>query len=561
MYITQQLHGAKVTYITTSKNEGDYFSTHNPMAMKNLTFAFAFLWSSFAFAQSTFPFDIVLEPVSVTNLPGMQSYAAAQHNGKWLIIGGRIDGLHQRQPWQAFNAAGHNTNVYVIDPIAKTFHTAPLSGLSNDTLVAQLSSTNPNFAQVGNYLYFLGGYGLDASAVHITHPMLTVIDVPSTIDDVVQSGTLDSTAFVSFNDEDFAVTGGKLMHLDGSFYLVGGHRFDGQYNPMGHNTFTQAYSEQVLPFTVSGTFPNLNYSKGTAIVDSNELHRRDYNVTYMTDGTETYFNAWSGVFQKNQTANLPYLNAVEVRDTGIYPVPGFSQYLNHYHCPSVSLYGENQGAMYTVFFGGIAQYYYDNGTLTQDNDIPFVKTIGVVEKRNGLYSESYSSTEMPGLLGAGAEFFPSDGFASTGEIFLADSLANDTAWVGHIFGGINSPGRNIFFGGMTNNSTASPTLFKVGFVRTSGLRVFESNYGENLGLLVSPNPSRGKLIVQIQSVLQGMTNFEVFDTNGKLILHTEIPTKAGSNTIDLGALQIASGKYVLTATQAGARQSINFIWN
>jgi hypothetical protein len=114
---------------------------------------------------------------------------------------------------------------------------------------------------------------------------------------------------------------------------------------------------------------------------------------------------------------------------------------------------------------------------------------------------------------------------------------------------------------MTNNSTASPTLFKVGFVRTSGLRVFESNYGENLGLLVSPNPSRGKLIVQIQSVLQGMTKFEVFDTNGKLILHTEIPTKAGSNTIDLGALQIASGKYVLTATQAGARQSINFIWN
>ena len=35
----------------------------------------------------------------------------------------------------------------------------------------------------------------------------------------------------------------------------------------------------------------------------------------------------------------------------------------------------------------------------------------------------------------------------------------------------------------------------------------------------------------------------------------------GANTIDLGALQIAAGKYVLTATQGGARQSINFIWN
>jgi len=529
------------------------------MTMKNLTLALALLLQFSLFGQSTFPFDVVLEPLTITNLPGMQSYAAAQHNGKWLIIGGRIDGLHQRQPWQAFNAAGHNTSMYVIDPVAQTFYSAPLSGLGNDTLVAQLSSTNANFTQVGNYLYLLGGYGLDASAAHITHPMLTVIDVPSTIDDIVQGGTLDSTAFTHFSDEDFAVTGGKMLYLDGAFYLVGGHRFDGQYNPMGHNTFTQAYTEKVLPFTVSGTFPSLSISKGTPMVDTDELHRRDYNVTYMMDGGQTYFTAWSGVFQK--TANLPFLNAVEVRDTGIYSVPGFSQYLNHYHCPTVSLYGENQAAMYTLFFGGIAQYYYDNGVLTQDNDVPFVKTIGVVEKRNGSYSESYSSTEMPGLLGAGGEFFPDHNLAANGEIFLADSLGTDTTWIGHIFGGISSPGANIFFGGMTNNSIASPTLFKVGFVRNSGLGVLESNYGDNLGLLVSPNPSNGKLIVQIQSQLQGMTAFEVFDTAGKMMLRTEVPTKDGANTIDLGALQIAAGKYVLTATQGGARQSINFIWN
>ena len=52
--------------------------------------------------------------------------------------------------------------------------------------------------------------------------------------------------------------------------------------------------------------------------------------------------------------------------------------------------------MYTLFFGGIAQYYYANGTLTQDNDVPFVTTIGLVEKRNGNYTEAEMSTEMPG---------------------------------------------------------------------------------------------------------------------------------------------------------------------
>ena len=125
------------------------------MTMKNLTLALALLLQLSLIGQSTFPFDVVLEPLTITNLPGMQSYAAAQHNGKWLIIGGRIDGLHQRQPWQAFNAAGHNTSMYVIDPVAQTFYSAPLSGLGNDTLVAQLSSTNANFTQVGNYLYLL----------------------------------------------------------------------------------------------------------------------------------------------------------------------------------------------------------------------------------------------------------------------------------------------------------------------------------------------------------------------------------------------------------------------
>lgn len=88
------------------------------------------------------------------------------------------------------------------------------------------------------------------------------------------------------------------MHLNGTFWLVGGHRFDGQYNPMGHNTYTQSYTEEILPFTISGSFPNLTVSKLVPIEDTDELHRRDYNVTYMTDGSDYYFNIWSGFSKK-----------------------------------------------------------------------------------------------------------------------------------------------------------------------------------------------------------------------------------------------------------------------
>ena len=72
-----------------------------------------FLQSSVA--QTTFDYDVVLTPVSVSGLPGLHSYAFAQHNGKWLIIGGRKDGVHARQPFNAFPGAQNNTDMYVVD--------------------------------------------------------------------------------------------------------------------------------------------------------------------------------------------------------------------------------------------------------------------------------------------------------------------------------------------------------------------------------------------------------------------------------------------------------------
>jgi len=56
-------------------------------------------------SQSNFNYELSLVPVSVTNLPGLHSYAYAQYQGKWLIIGGRKDGLHARQPFNAFPAS------------------------------------------------------------------------------------------------------------------------------------------------------------------------------------------------------------------------------------------------------------------------------------------------------------------------------------------------------------------------------------------------------------------------------------------------------------------------
>ncbi len=67
------------------------------------------------FSQSKFNYQITLVPVSNNGLPGLHSFAYAQHEGKWLIIGGRKDGLHARQPFNTFPEPFSNTDIYVFD--------------------------------------------------------------------------------------------------------------------------------------------------------------------------------------------------------------------------------------------------------------------------------------------------------------------------------------------------------------------------------------------------------------------------------------------------------------
>ena len=62
-------------------------------------------------AQQTkpeFPFIIRLEQMEINNMPALQSFAYATWQGKWLLIAGRKDGLHRRQPWATFDEEGQN---------------------------------------------------------------------------------------------------------------------------------------------------------------------------------------------------------------------------------------------------------------------------------------------------------------------------------------------------------------------------------------------------------------------------------------------------------------------
>ena len=174
-------------------------------------------------AQST-PFQIYLEPLEIPGVGGLQAYAFGQHQGKWLILGGRLDGLHRRQPFATFDIAGHNNQIIVIDPVSHQKWSAPLTSLPA-SVREQLSSTNMEFIQNGEYLYVVGGYGYSNMAGdHVTYDKMTAVHVPEVINAVIQ-GTSLTSYFRQITDAQFAITGGHLSKINNTYYLVGGQRF------------------------------------------------------------------------------------------------------------------------------------------------------------------------------------------------------------------------------------------------------------------------------------------------------------------------------------------------
>jgi hypothetical protein len=405
--------------------------------------------------QAQTDFSLLLEPYVIPGLPGLQSYAAGQYDGKWIILGGRLDGLHLRQPTQSFAPSGNNTSIYVVDPATKQVWSASLLSLIVP-LREQLQSTNMQFLSKGSKLYVAGGYGYSTTAGnHITFPHLVVVDMPVLIQSILNGQSIQ-TAFSYVHDDYFAVTGGQLGMVGDTLLLVGGHRFDGRYTPNNSLNFTQTYTQQIRRFMVafSGTQVSVSYKE--ASTDANELHRRDYNmVPQVFPNGKLGYTVFSGVFQVN--ANLPFLNTIDLFSSEYIVKQGFTQLLNHYHSGKFGMYDAALNRMHSVFLGGMAQYYYDaGGYLVKDDGVPFVSTIGhVVRDAQGMMQENKIG-DMPGLLGSGAEFFMNHQLPLyANEVVKLNELYEDTTLAGYLFGGIESTAPNIFF---VNNGTQSSAI-------------------------------------------------------------------------------------------------------
>ncbi|NTW23758.1 MAG: hypothetical protein HGA37_03585 [Lentimicrobium sp.] len=487
--------------------------------MKKIVFILTviFLIAARSFGQSSFDYTLELIPVTIPGLPGLHSYAFGQHEGKWLVIGGRKDGLHARQPFNAFPASQNNTDIYVIDVNSHEFWTASVNLLPVG-IKEQLQSTNMNFYQDMDTLYIVGGYAFSATADdHITFPNLTSINVPATINSIVNGNSI-APFFKQITDENFAVTGGQLGKIGNIFYLVGGQRFDGRYNPMGNPTYTQTYSDKIRKFTINNSGSQLSYADYTTITDPIHLRRRDYNLLpqIFPDGTEGYTIS-SGVFQLD--TDLPFLYPVDINENGYSPVTDFNQYLSNYHSAKACLFDSRNNRMHSLFFGGMSQYFYQDGILMQDNNVPFVKTISLLTRNSdSSLAEFQLPVEMPGFNGASAEFIPNFNLPHyPSEIIKLSDISTADFIIGHIYGGISSPTMNPFTVNQTYTTSADTAIYAVKLTHISPVGVQEIDGTNPYSLKIYPNPASAEITFELNTEVPENSHYFITNTSGQII--------------------------------------------
>lgn len=499
-------------------------------------------------AQTAFDYSVILEPVAITGLPGLHSFAHAQHNGKWLIVGGRKDGIHARQPFNSFPATQNNTDLMVIDVQTQQFWSASLSSLPTP-IAEQLQATNMNYFQDNDTLYLIGGYAYSANAAdHITFSNLTTIQVSSVIDAIV-NGTPFQQYFKQISDSVFAVCGGQLGKIDDTFYLVGGQKFDGRYNPMGHATYVQTYTNQVRKFQVNNSGSQLSFNNFSAITDPVHLRRRDYNLLpqVFPDGSRGYTIS-SGVFQA--TIDMPFLYPVDISANGVYPVTAFNQYLSNYHSAKVSLYDAALNKMHSIFFGGMSQYYYQNGTLLQDNTVPFVKTISMVTRNaDSTLQEFLLPIEMPALKGSSAEFIAEYSAPHYDpEIVQLDAFTQDTTLIGYIYGGIESPINNAFSINATSSTSADNSIYAVSLIKNTSSGIAMIKGSNPYKVVLYPNPTDTQFNADYELSKPVSVNYFITTSNGELLSQVELGIKnAGKQHTSLSLNKgLASQKLYVT---------------
>jgi hypothetical protein len=350
---------------------------------------------STVYTDSSLPFRVRLEKADFKLPVGLQSYIHGVDHNKWLLINGRVGGLHGFVEGSTNNFAiqEQNTSIFVIDPIhQKTFSRSlldPQSGLTQNQ-IDLLSVTAAQGYQSEDTLYITGGYGLNsATGKPDTKNALTAINIPGLIHWVVNPypGETAGEHIRQIFDDTFKVTGGYMNQTgDNPTLLIMGHEFNGFYaDPTQNPPVFQHYTQQVRRFFINDDGVNLSFTLDSSLpaVPDPNYRRRDLNVVPVVSKKHKHlqnsFVALSGVF--TLTTGV-WTVPVEISGNGISSMADpslpstFKQGMNNYDCASFGMFSEKNQQMYTILLGGMSFGFFETTseglTFNTDDEIPFI---------------------------------------------------------------------------------------------------------------------------------------------------------------------------------------------
>lgn len=497
-------------------------------------------------------FSLELEELTFPDAPGLHSGAYVKFEGKWVMIGGRINGLHGFLPPLAFPEYGENDRVWVVDIQTQQTWSAKVDSLPQD-IRESVTSTNMEFLLEDTTLYMVGGYGWqDTLGDFVTFPTLTAISMPALVQAVQDSASI-TPYFRMITDQRMAVCGAHMGKIGNEFQLVWGHRFDGMYDESDTTGFfVQEYTREIRRFEIQDNGASLSIANYSAERDTMNFRRRDYNlVPQIFPNGDFGYTGFTGVFRED--LDLPHLTTVDIHPTSYTLQPGFNQNMSQYHSAFLPLYDSQSKDMETVFFGGMSLYKLDSAqNLVLDSLVPFVNTISkVVRDSFGVMTEYAMSDTMPGLLGTNQYFFPSDSVVLLQEGIVDLGQINGRTLAGYLIGGIDSPEENI----STTDpsiSIASNKVFKVYIDHQPIMTSVATPIVQPVLVTAFPNPFQDKVTLTLQVNGNEDMEINILDLEGRRVKklyrgkstpNMEVTWKAGRKAAGVYFYEVKMGGY------------------
>ncbi|HTS17149.1 MAG TPA: hypothetical protein VMP11_06215 [Verrucomicrobiae bacterium] len=463
-----------------------------------LASAVALAWTSRAIAQNqttntspilssnNVPFTVQIDQAPFSLPDGLQSFVVGTYMDKWLLLAGRINGLHGFNPGNNnFPPDTQNTTVFVVDVTSQTVATASLTNQASGLTQAQidlLSVTAPQFFQSRTTLYVAGGYGIDTATTNFTtKPALTAINIPGLIHWVTAPTNGETAAQYirqTFNPL-FQITGGAMLQPSPKHaLLVFGQDFEGAATVTSDGT----YSEQVRQFRIVTKGTNLSIVAGTSLpaTPNPDFRRASLNVVPIFAHGRPSYAAFSGGFTPTDGIwTIPVEISAKGVATETSPTNAttFMQAMNNWTCPTLELYSQKQSVSYSVLMGGISYGFFSGTNFETDPELPFINQVTTITRnKQGVYSQSLINAQYPVILstgsnpgnqllfGANAVFIPAPGLpVYKNGVLKYDKLGANAVLVGYIVGGIQSTLPNT---DTESDSAASPYIFTVTLVPT-----------------------------------------------------------------------------------------------